>query len=109
MFLILIVDLDVLIEFFNQCSLQSDMVMEELKRVIGEYKIIVKECDELKVKLDEVDKKVKDVFDEVVGFKKECMIKEIFKEVEFDFLGVKVVNVDLKIDDVFFDFDVELS
>ena len=60
-----------LVEFLHQRSLQSDMVLEELKRVTGEHKDVVRERDELKVKLDDAEKKAKDAFDEAAGLRKE--------------------------------------
>ena len=64
-----IVDPGALVEFLNQRGLQSEMVMAELKRLSNENHEIVKERDELKVKLDEAEKKTKEAFDEAAGLK----------------------------------------
>lgn len=53
-----------LVEFLNQRSVQSEMVREEFKRVSSENQGLVKERNELKVKLEEAAKKAKDAFDE---------------------------------------------
>ncbi|TKA28358.1 hypothetical protein B0A50_03825 [Salinomyces thailandicus] len=60
-----------LVEFLNQRSLQSDMVLEELKRITGENKDVVKERDELKTKLDEAERKAKEAFDEAAGLREQ--------------------------------------
>ncbi|CAK1360317.1 Myosin-10 [Cercospora beticola] len=60
-----------LVEFLNQRSLQSDMVLEELKKVAGQKNELTKERDELKSKLEEAEKKVKQAFDDAAGLRKE--------------------------------------
>lgn len=60
-----------LVEFLNQRSLQSEMVMQELKRITGEHRDTVKERDELKMKLEEAEKKAKEAFDDAAGLRKE--------------------------------------
>lgn len=60
-----------LIEFLNQRSVQSDMVKDELKRVSEQNREVIKERDELKVKLEEAEKKAKEAFDEAAGLRKE--------------------------------------
>jgi hypothetical protein len=42
-----------LVEFLNQRSLQSEMVMQELKRITGEHRDTIKERYELKGKLED--------------------------------------------------------
>jgi chromosome segregation ATPase len=60
-----------LVEFLNQRSLQSEMVMQELKRITGEHRNTVKERDELKIKLEDAEKKAKDAFDDAAGLREE--------------------------------------
>lgn len=60
-----------LVEFLNQRNLQSDMIMQELKRINGEQQELVKERDQLKVKVDEAEAKAKEAFDEAAGLRKE--------------------------------------
>lgn len=60
-----------LVEFLNQRSLQSDMVMEELKRITGEHRDTVKERDELRTKLETAEQQAKTAFDEAAGLRKE--------------------------------------
>ncbi|KAK0842920.1 Golgin imh1 [Friedmanniomyces endolithicus] len=62
---------EALVEFLNQRSVQSDMVLEELKRISVEHKVVVTERDELKGKLKEAEKKAKDAFDEAAGLREE--------------------------------------
>jgi hypothetical protein len=59
-----------LVEFLNQRSLQSEMVMQELKRITGEHRETVKERDELKGKLEEAEKKAKEAFDDAAGLRR---------------------------------------
>ena len=66
-----IADPGALVEFLNQRSVQSEMVMEELKRVSAENREVVRERDELKVKLGEAEEKAKDAFDAAAGLRKE--------------------------------------
>lgn len=60
-----------LAEFLNQRGLQGDMVLEELKRVTGDYKEMLHERDGLRMKLQEAEKQATDAFDEAAGLKKE--------------------------------------
>lgn len=64
-------DPDALVEFLNQRSVQSSMVMEELKRISVEHANVLKERDELKVKLDAAEKKAKEAFDDAAGLRRE--------------------------------------
>lgn len=66
-----IADPSALVEFLNQRSVQSSMVMEELKRISVEHGNALKERDELKVKLDAAEKKAKEAFDDAAGLRKE--------------------------------------
>ena len=66
-----IADPGALVEFLDQRGVQSDMVMEELKRVSAENREVVKERDELKVKLEEAESKAKEAFDEAAGLRKQ--------------------------------------
>ncbi|RYF49409.1 MAG: hypothetical protein EOO38_07975, partial [Cytophagaceae bacterium] len=60
-----------LVEFLNQRSLQSEMVMQELKRITGEHRDTIKERDELKGKLEDAEKRAKEAFDDAAGLRKE--------------------------------------
>lgn len=66
-----IVDPSALVEFLNQRSVQSEMVMQELKRLSAENRDVVKDRDDLKVKLDEAEKKAKEAFDEAAGLREQ--------------------------------------
>ncbi|KAK6424203.1 Golgin imh1 [Elasticomyces elasticus] len=101
-----------LIEFLNQKSVQSDMVLEELKRISVEHKGVVNERDELKTKLEEAEKKAKDAFDEAAGLREQQSAGKHGKEsAESDLLGVNEVNEQnvkpTGDDDDFFSYDAE--
>ncbi|KAK3049431.1 Golgin imh1 [Extremus antarcticus] len=66
-----IIDPSAFVEFLNQRSVQSEMVMQELKRLSAENRDVVKERDDLKVKLDEAEKKAKVAFDEAAGLREQ--------------------------------------
>ncbi|KAI7710856.1 hypothetical protein KC353_g9392, partial [Hortaea werneckii] len=87
-----IADPGALVEFLNQRSLQSEMVLEELKRVTGENKDIVKERDELKTKLDEAERKAKDAFDDAAGLREQRADKPAEAQKSSDPLGAESVN-----------------
>lgn len=74
-----ITDPGALVEFLNQRSLQSEMVMEELKRISGEHRDVVKERDELKGKLSEAEEKTRQAVDEAAVLRKEQAEKETTK------------------------------
>ncbi|CAK4034130.1 hypothetical protein D0863_07982 [Lecanosticta acicola] len=59
-----------LVEFLNQRSLQSSMVLDELKKVSEQHKQALKERDELKTKLEEAEKTTKEAFDQAAGLEK---------------------------------------
>lgn len=110
-----------LVEFLNQRGLQSDMVLEELKRITGEHKDVLKERDELKVKLDEAEKKAKEAFDGAAGLLNEREGRSSAprgkRDVESDPLGVNGVNNEAESlskpepeatgDDEFFSYETE--
>ncbi|KAK4495949.1 hypothetical protein PRZ48_013217 [Zasmidium cellare] len=108
-----------LVEFLNQRSLQSDMVMQELKRVSGEHNEAVKERDQLKVKLEEAEKKAKEAFDEAAGLRKERdepkSAEPVSKSEPSDPLGASDVkkpsfSAETKADDdTFFSYEDEVS
>ena len=66
-----IADPGALVEFLEARNLQKDMVMEELRRISGEHDGVKKERDELKVKLEDAEKRAKEAFDEAAGLRKE--------------------------------------
>ncbi|KAK1818219.1 Golgin imh1 [Friedmanniomyces endolithicus] len=75
---------EALVEFLNQRSVQSEMVLEELKRISVEHKAVVTERDELKGKLEEAEKKAKDAFDEAAGLREERESANLDKEVNHE-------------------------
>jgi len=60
-----------LVEFLNQRNVQGEMLREELRRVSEGQREVVKERDELKIRLAEAESRAKEAFDEVAGLKKE--------------------------------------
>ncbi|OQO01265.1 hypothetical protein B0A48_12818 [Cryoendolithus antarcticus] len=108
-----------LVEFLNLRGLQSEMVLQELKRITGEQRDTVRERDELKVKLDEAEKKAKDAFDEAAGLKKEREEQAAAKAVEAqkskDVEGAPVADLakaagtDEKDGSTFFSYDSDLE
>jgi len=106
-----IADPNALVEFLNQRSLQSEMVMNELKRVTAEQLALAKERDELKVKLNEAEKKAREAFDEAAGKspqKQEAAGQAATMAAAKDTTGT--ANSDAKADpDAFFSYDEEVS
>lgn len=105
-----------LVEFLEARNLQKDMVMEELRRISGEHSTVVKERDELKVKLEQAEQQAKEAFDEAAGLREERQAKG---EAASDANAVKDRSVEsndgatkfpgpMTEDETFFDYDTEL-
>ncbi|KAK3069726.1 Golgin imh1 [Teratosphaeriaceae sp. CCFEE 6253] len=106
-----------LVEFLNQRSLQSDMVLQELKRISGEHNDLVKERDELKVKLGDAEKQAREAHDEAAGLREQreqAVGDKKSTNPDFDPLGVNGVSHEeddtikpVEDDDEFFSYDAE--
>lgn len=101
-----IADPSALVEFLNQRSVQSSMVMEELKRVSVEHSNVLKERDELKVQLDAAEKKARDAFDDAAGLRREREEQRAAKDAD-DREADRPSNTASK--DEFFSYDNEIS
>lgn len=102
-----------LVEWLNQRSMQSDMVLQELKKIAGEKNEAEKERDELKTKLEDAEKKVKDAFDEAAGLRKERDEAKAESAKHGDSsansLGVSKAERKSTEDDAFFSYEDEVS
>lgn len=99
-----IADSAALVEFLSQRSLQSEMVLEELKRVSAENKEVVKERDELKVKLSDAEKHAKEAFDEAAGLREQRRETEATAEASGKDDETKTVQ-----DETFFSYEREVQ